>query len=171
MNQLQSLLHDSLIATGHIQHCAIIRRKDTSLRASTVGFSPSLDNIHALVHCFTNSSLARREGLKFQDTVYECVRADRFSVYAKKAKIKIAVKTIPKIIPPINEAPSNFLPPEDGAAVVEPIVLEAFEGVKGVLIGVVDDVAVGDAVVGAILLVVLVSAVAGDVMIAGTMVL
>ena len=39
MNQLQSLLHDSLIATGHIQHCAIIRRKDTSLRASTVGFS------------------------------------------------------------------------------------------------------------------------------------
>ena len=47
---------------------------------------PSLDNIHALVHCFTNSSLARREGLKFQDTVYECVRADRFSVYAKKVR-------------------------------------------------------------------------------------
>lgn len=89
MNQLQSLLHDSLIATGHIQHCAIIRRKDTSLRASTVGFSPSLDNIHALVHCFTNSSLARREGLKFQDTVYECVRADRFSVYAKKENMGI----------------------------------------------------------------------------------
>lgn len=42
MNQLQSLLHDSLIATGHIQHCAIIRRKDTSLRASTVGFSVSV---------------------------------------------------------------------------------------------------------------------------------
>jgi len=42
-----------------------------------------LDNIHALVHSFTNSSQARREGLKFQDIVYECVRADRFSVYAK----------------------------------------------------------------------------------------
>lgn len=42
MNQLQSLLHDSLIATGHVQHCAIIRRKDTSLRASTVGFSVRL---------------------------------------------------------------------------------------------------------------------------------
>ncbi|RMX42912.1 hypothetical protein pdam_00020886, partial [Pocillopora damicornis] len=83
MNQLQSLLHDSLIATGHVQHCAIIRRKDTSLRASTVGFSPSLDNIHALVHSFTNSAHARKEGLKFQDTIYECVRADRFSVYAK----------------------------------------------------------------------------------------
>jgi len=84
MNQLQSLLHDSLIATGHVQNCAIIRRKDTSLRASTVGFQPSLDNIHALAHSFTNSSQARREGLKFQDTVYEVVRADRFSVYVKK---------------------------------------------------------------------------------------
>ena len=51
-----------------------------------ISSQPSLDNIHALVHCFTNSSLARREGLKFQDTVYECVRADRFSVYAKKVR-------------------------------------------------------------------------------------
>ena len=51
-------------------------------------FQPSLDNIHALVHCFTNSSQARKEGLKFQDTIYECVRADRFSVYAKKVSMK-----------------------------------------------------------------------------------
>jgi len=46
-----------------------------------------LDNIHALVHSFTNSSQARREGLKFQDIVYECVRADRFSVYAKHVSV------------------------------------------------------------------------------------
>ena len=45
MNQLTSLLHDSLVATGHVQHCAIIRRKDISLRASTVGFSVSKLNI------------------------------------------------------------------------------------------------------------------------------
>ena len=50
-------------------------------------YQPSLDNIHALVHSFTNSSLARREGLKFQDIVYECVRADRFSVYAKHVSV------------------------------------------------------------------------------------
>ena len=50
-------------------------------------FQPSLDNIHALVHSFTNSSQARREGLKFQDIVYECVRADRFSVYAKHVRV------------------------------------------------------------------------------------
>lgn len=48
--------------------------------------------------------------------------------------------------------------------------IEAFGGgVEGVLVGVVDDVVVGDTVVDAILLVDLVSAVAGDVMIAGTM--
>lgn len=46
-----------------------------------------MDNIHALVHSFTNSSQARREGLKFQDIVYECVRADRFSVYAKHVSV------------------------------------------------------------------------------------
>lgn len=51
-------------------------------------FKPSLDNIHALAHSFTNSSQARREGLKFQDTVYEVVRADRFSVYAKKVSFR-----------------------------------------------------------------------------------
>ena len=63
---------------------------------------PSLDNIHALVHCFTNSSLARREGLKFQDTVYECVRADRFSVYAKKVRWP---RNFPNCTSPILNAP------------------------------------------------------------------
>ena len=43
-------------------------------------------------------------------------------------------------------------------------------GVEGVLVGVVDDVVVGDTVVDAILLVDLVSAGAGDVTIAGTVV-
>ena len=38
MNQLQNLLHDSLIATGHVENCAIIRRNDASLRAASVGF-------------------------------------------------------------------------------------------------------------------------------------
>ena len=51
-----------------------------------MSFQPSLDNMHALVHAFTNSAQTRREGLKFQGTVYECVRADRFSVYAKHVR-------------------------------------------------------------------------------------
>jgi hypothetical protein len=39
MNQLQNLLHDALISTDHVQHCAIIRRKDCCIRASSVGFN------------------------------------------------------------------------------------------------------------------------------------
>ena len=39
MNQLQNLLHDALISTDHVQHCAIVRRKDCVVRASSVGFN------------------------------------------------------------------------------------------------------------------------------------
>ena len=42
MNQLQNLLHDSLIATGHVENCALIRRNDASVRASSVGFVVSI---------------------------------------------------------------------------------------------------------------------------------
>ena len=41
MNQLQNLLHDALISTEHVQQCAIVRRKDCSIRASSVGFNVS----------------------------------------------------------------------------------------------------------------------------------
>ena len=44
MNQLQNLLHDALISTDHVSSCAIIRRKDCSLRASSVGFNVSSES-------------------------------------------------------------------------------------------------------------------------------
>ncbi|XP_031566684.1 profilin-4-like [Actinia tenebrosa] len=91
MNQLQTLLHDSLVATGHVKNCAIIRRKDTTLRASSVGFHPSLDNMHAIANAFINPSGARKDGLKFEDVLYECVRADKFSLYGKHESSGIVV--------------------------------------------------------------------------------
>ena len=39
MSQLQNLLHDALIATEHVQQCAIVRRKDCLVRAASVGFN------------------------------------------------------------------------------------------------------------------------------------
>lgn len=42
MNQLQSLIHDALIGTGHVSQCAILRRKDGNLKASSVGFQVSV---------------------------------------------------------------------------------------------------------------------------------
>ena len=43
MNHLQTLLHDSLKATGHVEDYAILRRRDFSLRAGSVAFSVSLN--------------------------------------------------------------------------------------------------------------------------------
>lgn len=35
---LQMLLHDALIRTQHVERCAIIRRRDASLRAASLGY-------------------------------------------------------------------------------------------------------------------------------------
>jgi len=41
MNLLQNLIHESLVATGHVECAAIIRRKDSSIRATSVGYTVS----------------------------------------------------------------------------------------------------------------------------------
>lgn len=38
MNQLQNLLHDTLIATTHVDRCALINKEDYSVKATSVGF-------------------------------------------------------------------------------------------------------------------------------------
>jgi len=84
MNQLQSLLQDSLIATGHVEHCAIIRRKDFSLRAISHGSSFSARDIEEAVMAFKHPTQTREDGLLFNGVKYKCVRADKFSIYSKK---------------------------------------------------------------------------------------
>ena len=42
MNLLQNLIHESLVATGHVECAAIIRRKDSSIRATSVGYTVSI---------------------------------------------------------------------------------------------------------------------------------
>lgn len=99
MNQLQNLLHDALIATGHVENCAIIRRKDVSLRASSAGFTLSHDQIQKFIDAFKNPPRTRDEGLFFNDKMYKCVRADKNSIYAKSDKIGLVlVKTSSLIV-------------------------------------------------------------------------
>ena len=57
------------------------------------------------------------------------------------------VMTIPKIIPPTNEAPSNFLPPAVGTGVVISLMGAAVDA-GGVCIGIRDGVVNGLEVVG-----------------------
>lgn len=35
---LESVLHETLIATGHVECCAIFRRKDCSVKATSMGY-------------------------------------------------------------------------------------------------------------------------------------
>ena len=84
MNQLQNLLHDSLIATGHVENCALIRRNDGSLRASSVGFVPTAIEISAFINAFKTPSETRERGIKIGDETFACFRADKFSIYAKQ---------------------------------------------------------------------------------------
>ena len=43
--------------------------------------------MHAIVNAFVDPAGARKEGLKFEDAVYECVRADKFSLYGKHVSV------------------------------------------------------------------------------------
>jgi len=40
-NQTQTLLHECLVSTGHVESCAAFRRKDVLLRANSNGFMVS----------------------------------------------------------------------------------------------------------------------------------
>nr|XP_034331859.1 profilin-4-like isoform X2 [Crassostrea gigas] len=81
MNQLQNLLHDSLIATDNVHHCAIIRRKDCNVRASSVGFN--LDQVKMMLDASESPSQAWENGIYFDDQQYTCDRADNNSIYGK----------------------------------------------------------------------------------------
>ena len=41
MNIIQSFLHDALIATGHVQQCALIKSQDWTVRGASLGYHVS----------------------------------------------------------------------------------------------------------------------------------
>ena len=51
MNQLQNLLHDSLISTSHIDRAALLNTDDYSVKASSVGFHVKFKN-HDILKTF-----------------------------------------------------------------------------------------------------------------------
>jgi len=85
MNHLQSLLQDGLISTSHVEHAAIIRRKDSSLRASSVGFMLDPEELSCIVKFFREPTLLRSEGFHLTSTnqEYHCLRSDKNSIYAR----------------------------------------------------------------------------------------
>ena len=45
MLNLQALLHDTLVTTGHVECCAIFKRKDCSVKATSLGYEVSSASI------------------------------------------------------------------------------------------------------------------------------
>ncbi|XP_009857976.2 profilin-4-like isoform X2 [Ciona intestinalis] len=84
MNQLNNLLHDSLISTEHVEKCAILDRKEKEQRAGSPGFVLQKDQILSLQEAFKKCSMIRKEGICFEDKNYKCTRADKNSIYAKQ---------------------------------------------------------------------------------------
>ncbi len=78
------LLHDGLIATQHVSAGAIVRRKDGHVRATTLGFALTPEDIKAISVAFKETS--RRQPLVINKIEYQCVRADKYSVYGKQVR-------------------------------------------------------------------------------------
>lgn len=111
---LQGLLHDSLVATGHVECCTIIGRRDGAIKASSAGYEvrwthsclpylvrsphpsplilhthttqPTGEQVDALLASFRETGTALERGIHFNGAKYKCVRADKNSIYAKKAR-------------------------------------------------------------------------------------
>ena len=123
---LQGLLHDSLVATGHVECCTIIGRRDGAVKASSAGYEvwwtlsclphqtvklpppsaplspppppplhththtqPTAEQVDALISTFRETGTALDRGIHFNGAKYKCVRADKDSIYAKKASCEL----------------------------------------------------------------------------------
>ena len=78
---LSRLLQDGLLATQNVAAAAIVRRKDGSVRVATTGFQLTPDDIRAVSQAFKDTG--SRLPLLFNRQEYQCVRADKYSMYAK----------------------------------------------------------------------------------------
>ena len=79
------LLEESLMATKHIAHAGIIKRKDGTIKAKSTYFVLSPTDWSKIQSAFDNSKETRLadNALTFMDVSFKAVRADGQSVYGK----------------------------------------------------------------------------------------
>ncbi|KAI8837127.1 Profilin-4 [Chytriomyces hyalinus] len=90
MNQL---LQEALLSTHHVQHAAIIKRKDGSVKAKSPLFELSPADYSKILMAFENPREVRtgEASISLMDVAYRAVRADNLSLYAKNDKSGIIV--------------------------------------------------------------------------------
>lgn len=87
MNELQSLIQDCLLGSGHVESAAIIQKKNGLVRATSPGYEVTAEQSSALLNAVNNAPLVREMGLCFNGATYKCVRCDKDALYGKKVRI------------------------------------------------------------------------------------
>ena len=82
MNEIQDLIQKRLVDTGHVEHAALFRRQDSSLRVASLGLSFTPDEISYFVSLFEDLPASREEGVSYAGNTYHTVRADKYSIYS-----------------------------------------------------------------------------------------
>ncbi|KAJ3098358.1 hypothetical protein HK100_005113 [Physocladia obscura] len=82
MNQL---LQEALISTHHVQHAAIIKRRDGAIKAKSPLLELSESDYNKILLAFDNPREVRTNeaAITLMDVAYRAVRADNLSLYAK----------------------------------------------------------------------------------------
>ncbi|XP_072355217.1 profilin-4 isoform X2 [Scyliorhinus torazame] len=94
LSEHQDLLTQSLLATNHVQDCAIISLKTSSVVSISLGFKLDPGQVQAFLNAFNQPNNFRDDGLYFKNITYSCVRADSNSVYGKHDNVGLVlVKT------------------------------------------------------------------------------
>ncbi|KAJ3289575.1 Profilin-4 [Rhizoclosmatium sp. JEL0117] len=90
MNQL---LQEALLSTHHVQHAAIIKRKDGSIKAKSPLFEITPMDYTKILIAFESPRDVRtgEAAITLMDMAYRAVRADNLSLYAKNDKSGIIV--------------------------------------------------------------------------------
>ncbi len=91
MNTLQNLLHEGLIGTRQVSNACFIRIRDANLLTSSTDFNPNSEQLQAFVDAFRNPSQTREKGLYYDGKAYECLRADKNSIYARLGESGIII--------------------------------------------------------------------------------
>jgi profilin len=85
---MNALLQEGLLATKNIQHAAIIKKKEGTVKAKSNFFSITAAEFESLENAFEKPGVVRAPGetFKLMDGEYKVVRADKQSIYGKCEK-------------------------------------------------------------------------------------
>ena len=89
MNELQSLVHEGLVKSGQVECAAIIKRKDGTARATSIGYEVTQEQSSAIFAAFGDPKEAMKQGIKFNGAWYKCIRVDKDAIYAKKVGLDL----------------------------------------------------------------------------------